>query len=425
VSGLLRKSALSALAAATLIIGCAAAVAPTLPPALAELDRRVREEFWDPKLKGVDWNAAAARAASELASAKTREEQDGAYDRLLARLEDSHTFRMPAGRWPARDWGTAGLRMGKDGDGYAVKGVLPGGAAERAGMKTGDRVLAVDGKEYGKERVSFRDLFLVFEGAPGSSVEVTWRPLAGGEKRTTRLVRPPEEPGNALVWKSARVIRRGTRAFGYARLWGMSVETALAIVDLLLDREETARAHANLAGFGEIEGFLLDARGNSGGYDPNILATFLRGRWSAGDYTVRTRVERKLVPPVYRPLPVALLVNSGTASAGEALALKFRRHGIGPIVGEPTAGMASGGASAYPLPDGSILWLSRLMIEDGEGKSYEGDGVAPDIAVADRPAAAPGEEEAIVEAGIRALSPSRGTLSSPVPPGGRDILTPK
>lgn len=107
------------------------------------------------------------------------------------------------------------------------------------------------------------------------------------------------------------------------------------------------------------------------------------------------------------------------------MALKFRQHGIGPIVGEPTAGMASGGAAAYPLPDGSILWLSRHMIEDSQGKSYEGNGVPPDIAVADRPATAPGEEEAIVEAGIRAVSLSRGTLLSPVPPGRRDILTPK
>lgn len=411
---LLRKGAHAALVTATLVIGCAAAAAPRLPPVLAELDRLVREEFWDPKLKGVDWNAATARAASELARAQSPEERDKAYDRLLAELADSHTFRMPPGRWPARDWGTAGLRIGRENGGYAVKGVLPGGAADRAGIRTGDRVLAVDGKTYGKERVNFRDLFLVFEGAPGSSVEVTWRPLAGGEPRTTRLQRPAEEPGNALVWKSARVIRRGARAYGYARLWGMSAETGLAIVDLLSDREGTARAHPQLAGFGQIEGFLLDARGNSGGYEPNILATFLRGRWSAGDYIVRSRGEKRLVPPIYRPLPVALLVNSGTASAGEALALQFRRHGIGPIVGEATAGMASGGAAASPLPDGSLLWISRRMIEDSEGRSYEGEGVAPDIAVADRPPAAPEEEEAVVEAGIRAISP-----------GSRDILTPQ
>ena len=70
-----------------------------------------------------------------------------------------------------------------------------------------------------------------------------------------------EEPGDALVWKSARVLRRDGRTYGYVRLWGMSAETALAVVDMLLDREEIARSRPTLAGWGEIEGFLLDDRG--------------------------------------------------------------------------------------------------------------------------------------------------------------------
>ena len=49
----------------------------------------------------------------------------------------------------------------------------------------------------------------------------------------------------------------------------------------------------------------------------------------------------------------------------------------------------------------------RSRIEDAEGRSYEGRGVAPDTTVADRPAARPGEEEAVVEAGLRALATRR------------------
>jgi C-terminal processing protease CtpA/Prc len=165
---------------------------------------------------------------------------------------------------------------------------------------------------------------------------------------------------------------------------------------MLLDRSETARSRSALSGWGEIEGFLLDVRANAGGYDPNILTTFLRGRWSAGDYYVRSRDGRRLTPPEYQPLPVALLVNSGTASAGEALALKFRRHAIGPIVGETTAGMASGGAGARNLSDGSMLWITASAIEDADGRSYEGEGVPPDVAVADR-------GDAVIDAAIKAL----------------------
>ena len=379
------------------------APARAMPPALAEIDRSIRDGFFDPKLKGVDWNGAVARAADELARAKSPAEQDAVYDRLLAILSDSHTFRVPAGRLPERNWGTTGLRIGADGDGYAVKGVLPGSSAERAGMKAGDRVLAIDGHKYGRERVNFRELFLVSEGAPGTFSEVTWQRGAAAP-RTDRLTRALEESGDALVWKSARVVRKDGKAYGYAHLWGMSTETALAIVDMLLDRSETSRARRELAGWGDISAFLLDARANSGGYDPNILTTFLEGRWSAGDFYSINRDGKRLTPPVYTPLPVALLVNSGTASAGEGLALKFRAHRIGPIVGETTAGMASGGAAAQPLPDGSMLWYSARAIEGLDGKSYEGRGVAPDVAVADRPAAAAGQEDAIVEAAVKALA---------------------
>ena len=112
-----------------------------MPPALIEIDRTIREGFFDPKLKGVDWGRTVARARDELSRAGSPAEQDAVYDRLLATLSDSHTFRMPAGRLPERGWGTAGLRIGSDGDGYAVKGVLPGSSADRAGMKTGDRGL--------------------------------------------------------------------------------------------------------------------------------------------------------------------------------------------------------------------------------------------------------------------------------------------
>jgi len=391
------------------IAASASAQAPTptpnlpMPPVLVEVDRTIREGFFDPKLKGVDWDRAVARARDELLRAASLVEQNAVYDRLLATLSDSHTFRMPAGRLPERGWGTTGLRIGQDGDGYAVKGVLPGSSADRVGMRTGDRILEIDGRKYGRERVNFRDLFFVFEGAPGTFMQTTWQ-RGVGPPRLEHLARTAEESGDALVWKSARVIRRDGKAYGYAHIWGMSTETALAVVDMLLDRSETGRARRELAGWGDIEGFLLDARGNSGGYDPNILSTFLQGQWSSGDYYAISRDGKRLVPPVYDRLPVVLLVNSGTASAGEALALKFRAHKIGPIVGETTAGMASGGAAADRLSDGSMLWYSARAIEGLDGKSYEGQGVAPDVVVADRPAALEGQEDAIVEAAVKALA---------------------
>ena len=381
--------------------GLAAQTPGATPPLLSEIDRTIRERFWDPNLKGLDWDGAVAKAAAELAANPAN--ADAIYDKLLATLDDSHTFRVPAGLLPESNWGTVGLRIGQEGDGYAVKGVVPGGPAARAGLRVDDRVLSVDGKRYGKERVNFRDLFFVFEGRVGSAVEVSTQTGAGPPK-TQKLVRGREPGSDDLVWKSSRVIQRNGKSYGYARLWGMSVESALAIVDMLSDPKGAEGSRPNLGGLSQIDGFLLDVRANSGGYDPNILPTFLRGQWNSADYYVISRDAKRLTPPAYEPLPVALLVNSGTASNAEALALKFRAHQIGPIVGERTAGMASGGAAAVKLSDGSMLWFTERAIESLDGKSYEGRGVDPDVAVADRPASGPGREDAIIEAAIDALA---------------------
>jgi len=401
---------------ASISLALSPAPAPNTTPAasngpaavLAEIDQHVRNEFWDPKLKGVAWDQAMERAAGELSRAGSEVERDAVFDRLLAVLDDSHTFRVPPGRLPERDWATSGLRIGREGDGCAVKGLLPGGSAARAGMRLGDGVVSIARKPCGGARMNFRDLFLSLEGNPRGSVEVVWRPAGASTTRTAALSLEAEPPGDALVWKSARVLRHGEKRWGYARLWGMSAETALALVDLLSDRAEAAKGNPDLTGLDAISGLLLDVRGNSGGYEPDILTTFLRGRWSAGDYWVRTRQQgRRLVPPEYKPLPVALLVNSGTASAGEALALKFRRHAIGPIVGEETAGMLSGGASFARLSDGSGLWLTARAVEDESERSWEGRPIRPDVVVADRPGERPGEEDRIVDAAIRELEKFR------------------
>jgi hypothetical protein len=80
---------------------------------LAEIDRQIREGFFDPKLNGADWSGAVAKAAAELSRtpAPSAEEQNAIYDCLLAVLKDSHTFRMPAAGFPSASgalWGPIG-----------------------------------------------------------------------------------------------------------------------------------------------------------------------------------------------------------------------------------------------------------------------------------------------------------------------------
>jgi C-terminal processing protease CtpA/Prc len=243
---------------------------------------------------------------------------------------------------------------------------------------------------------------------------VKWVPSGASSPRVSNLTRVSEPPGDAQVWGGARILRKDGHAYGYIRLWGTSTETTLMVVDLLADRVEIARRRPDLAGWDAIEGVLLDLRGNVGGYDSGILTTLFSGGWTAGSFVEIERGVRRVLPARYVPLPAAVLVNSGTASAGELFAAKFRAAGLGPVVGETTAGMGSGGASITSLPDGSQLWITRRAFEDLSGRSYEGKGLVPDVAVADRPAAESGREQPVVEAALAALEAKRKAGAPPL-----------
>jgi carboxyl-terminal processing protease len=76
---------------------------------------------------------------------------------------------------------------------------------------------------------------------------------------------------------------------------------------------------------------------------------------------------------------VVLLVNGETRSGKEILAYGFKKYGIGPVVGERTAGAVVAG-SAFFLGDGNLLYLAVADV-DVDGERLEGRGVEPDVAV--------------------------------------------
>jgi hypothetical protein len=69
------------------------------------------------------------------------------------------------------DQGRAGLEVARDDSGYVVKRAVPGGAASSAGVKDGDKLLAVDGKDV--SGLDLKTLVSRIGGKPGTKVELT------------------------------------------------------------------------------------------------------------------------------------------------------------------------------------------------------------------------------------------------------------
>jgi C-terminal processing protease CtpA/Prc len=75
--------------------------------------------------------------------------------------------------------------------------------------------------------------------------------------------------------------------------------------------------------------------------------------------------------------PVAVLIDGGTAGAGESLAIAFAGRRDERFIGSPTS---SGAESVLhrALPDGALLWIPRGLEEDRHGHLYP-HGVQPDV----------------------------------------------
>lgn len=79
-------------------------------------------------------------------------------------------------------------------------------------------------------------------------------------------------------------------------------------------------------------------------------------------------------------VPVAVLVNSETAGAAEALAAMTRETDAGLILGSPTAGEAMV-TQDFPLKNGERLRIASAPITLGNGATLSAKGVKPDIDV--------------------------------------------
>jgi carboxyl-terminal processing protease len=345
--------------------------------------RLAGEHFFDPAMRGVDWEAARLRHRPAAGAAQSPGELSRAINALLAELGTSHTahytpddvayyhlldifggFMLPGlmeGRFPdgplyegIEAW------LQDDVDGLLITGIWPGGNAERAGLLTGDVILAIGGAPPTPVRA--------FRRRAGQEIPITFRRAADADPQEAVLLVNWIQPSLNMLEaqrRSIRIIEHAGQRIGYMHILSYAGQQ---YQDLLVSEI----FKGNLAG---ADALIIDIRGGWGGTSPIALDPFLRGPMM----TVEMRDGRTMVVPDRWRKPVAMIIDSGSRSGKEVVAYGMRAYELGLLVGERTAGAVVAGR-LFRLPDESLLYLAVADVHV-DGERLEGRGVEPHIHV--------------------------------------------
>lgn len=241
------------------------------------------------------------------------------------------------------------------------------GPAAAAGIRTGDRLMAIDGARLNGD-ISLEAVAAQLDGDIGSAVTLTLLRESESAEFTLTLSRA-EVLQPSVEWR----MLEDTNAIGYLQIRMFTVQTPVEVpqaVDGLL--QQGARA------------MVLDLRGNGGGMlaDLDAIAGVFLPSGLTLYYDVSESEEREIqVSGVQRFTgPLVVLVDHATASTAEVLAAAFRDHNRALLIGTQTYGKSSIQA-LYPLKDGSLLHVTHAVWLTPARNRLDGVGVSPDTVV--------------------------------------------
>jgi carboxyl-terminal processing protease len=298
---------------------------------------------------------------------------DGAIKGMVSQL-DPHSSYMPPDEFQTFEsdtegaFGGIGIEVENRNEQLVVLAPIEGSPAYRAGIKSGDLIVAVDGRDPGSQPLD--KLVKHLRGAPGSHVKVGVRRGGVPDVLTFDLVREvihvPSVASKLLADRTA-----------YVRIRQFQERTH----DELLEAAAKLRARAG----GKLSGVLIDLRSDPGGLvdqAADVADEFLDGGII---YTARHRGQvvdevRARSGGAFLHEPCVVLVNQWTASASELVAGALQDHKRATVVGEPTFGKGSVQA-IIALPGGAGMRLTVSRYYTPSGRAIQADGVHPDIAV--------------------------------------------
>lgn len=340
----------------------------------------------------------------------------GAISGMVSSLGDPYTvFLPPDQNKEAKDdlggkFEGIGAQLGIKDKKVVVVAPLAGTPAEKAGLRPGDWIIKVDGKE--TTNWTLPETVAKIRGPKGSSVNLTILHKDATKSADLSVVRETISV-SSVEWEKKNVKMANVEGVSQLQIVKEDCNDCEEIIYLKLSRfgdqttEEWNKAIDEIIkttgqpGGQAVKGLVFDLRNNPGGYLSGsvfIASEFLKEgtvviQESASGGKQTYKVERK---GKITDMPIVVLINKGSASASEIVAGALGVRGRAKVVGETSFGKGSI-QEAQELSGGSGIHITTAKWLLPNGKWINGSGIEPDIKV-ENDEAKPDEDLQLVKA---------------------------
>lgn len=331
----------------------------------------VNRDYVDGSFNKVDWQTVRQSLLSQ--NYTSNEQAYAALREALEKLGDPYTRFMDPKQYQALTNQTSGelsgigirLELNDQTKTLTVVEPIENSPAIKAGVKSGDRIVAIDGKT--TQGMSVEDASNLIRGEVGTKVTLLIQ--RDGKNDTLALTRARIE----LPTVRYALRQEGQRRIGYIRLNEFSAHAG----------DQMRKAITDLSAQ-KIDAFVLDLRGNPGGL---LQASIDISRmWMNTGSIVRTvdrrgnNEEIKSNRTALTKLPLVVLVDGNSASSSEILTGALKDNGRAMVVGSQTFGKALV-QSVHSLADGSGLAVTIAHYYTPKGTDISQKGITPDVKI--------------------------------------------
>lgn len=246
-------------------------------------------------------------------------------------------------------------------DTITVLSVIPQGPSDKAGVRPGDRIMLIDGREVAGKKIPQDSMVKLMRGKRGSKVKLSIRRSSLDNLVDMTITRAPIEIHSV----TAAFMLDDEAKIGYVRLSQFS-RTSYNEVRKALDK---------LRGEG-MRSIIIDLRGNGGGFLDQVVA-MVNELLPANQLIVYTedRYGRRANEysngsGSYTDIGIAVLVDEFSASSSEILAGAVQDNDRGLVIGRRTFGKGLVQAQ-IPFEDGSAIRLTVARYYTPTGRSIQ------------------------------------------------------